>query len=66
VDDADAIGKMGHLREDVAGHEHRNAVLVCQPSQQLANLDDPRRVEPADRVDISVVLCESVCVHDRR
>ena len=49
VDDTDAVGQMCDLGEDVARHEDGHAVLVNQPPEQLADLDDPGRVETIGR-----------------
>jgi len=49
VDDTDAVGQVGDLREDVTGHEHGDPGLVDQPQQQPADLDDARGIEPVGR-----------------
>ena len=46
VDDADAVGQVRDLGEDVARHEHGHALFVSERAQKLAHLDDAGGVEP--------------------
>ena len=50
VDDADAVRQAGDLGQDVAGHEDRHALFAGQLEQQLADLDDPGRVQAVGRL----------------
>ena len=50
VHDADAVGEVRDLGEDVAGHEDGHALLAGERTQQLADLDDARRVEGVGRL----------------
>ena len=45
VHDADTVGEVRDLGEDVARHEDGDAALVGERAQQLADLDDAGRVE---------------------
>ena len=46
VDDADAGGETVDLGEDVAGHEHGDAVVRGERAEQLSHLDHAGRVQP--------------------
>ena len=50
VHDADAVGQVGDLGEDVARHEDGDAALACQRAKQLADLDDAGRVQRVGRL----------------
>ena len=50
VDDPDALGQARDLGQDVARHEDRHALLAGQLEQQLADLDDPGRVQAVGRL----------------
>ena len=48
--DADAVGQVRDLGEDMARHEDGHAALVGKRAQQLADLDDAGRVERVGRL----------------
>ena len=50
VDDPDALGQARDLGQDVARHEDRHALFAGQLQQQLADLDDPGRVQAVGRL----------------
>lgn len=43
--DADVRGNLLHLRQQVAGDEDRDPLLVGQPAEQVADLADARRIQ---------------------
>ena len=45
MDDADTVGQVSDLGEDVARHEDGDAALVGERAEQLADLDDTGRIE---------------------
>ena len=50
VNDADALGQARDFAQDVARHQDRDALLMGQFEQQLADLDDARRVQTVGRL----------------
>ena len=49
MDDPDVSHQLLDLREDVAGDQHRHAVLAVQPPEQVADLEDAVRIEAVGR-----------------
>ena len=45
MDNADACGQARHFTEDVARHEDGDALLLRQLDEQVADFDDPGRVQ---------------------
>ena len=50
MDDADPVREQVDLAEDVAGHEDRHALVLCQVAEQVADLDDAGGIEAVGRL----------------